>query len=301
MLMNLRLPLISLFFFLVVALSLACAEPPKRIGPVFQVVSLKVTPGTVSTNQEAAVTALIQNAGQVEGDYIAVLTVDGKKFPARTINIPAESTKRVAFTLTRDTPGEYELSMGKASATLIVKKFVRRDVELAYGSGEPRDALYSGANSGHLIDFTPPDKSFTLKKLRICGGIYGSGWHGQNFELYVLDRNFNIVINQTLPITVFPQREVRMYQLPMWRELEIQPTGIAERFYVYLYTDTPRLMGLHIGADSSIPNEHSDIATGMPPDLTIQSMQKLYPGQWCAERVKVNWLIQAIGSTYVSE
>jgi hypothetical protein len=39
----------------------------------------------------------------------------------------------------------------------------------------------------------------------------------------------------------------------------------------------------------------------MPPDLTIQSMQKLYPGQWCAERVKVNWLIQAIGSTYVSE
>ncbi len=284
-----------------VSLFLACAEPPKPPAPVFGVVSLQVTPATIPVGEEATIIATVQNSGQVEGNYQAVLTVDGKKVNAKTVTIPAESSRKINFPLSMDTPGTYEITVGKANALLTVKKFVQRDVNLSYGSGDPRDFLFAGALSGFLIDFTPPDKSFQLKRIRICGGIYGAGWHGQNFEIFVLDSNRNTIFSQVLPITLFPQREHRLYQLPVWREVEVVPTNLSEKFYIYVYTDAPRLQGLHIGVDNSIVNEHCDVGTGTPPNLTIASMANLYPGLWCADRSKVTWLIQATGTVRTPE
>jgi hypothetical protein len=179
---------------------------------------------------------------------------------------------------------------------LTVRKYSERPADISYCIEKPIDFLFAGANSGHLIDFTPPDASFILKKINICGGIYGSGWHGKSFEIFVLDQKMERITSLVTPITAFPQFEQRLMQMPVWREFEMDPVRLPDRFFVYVYTNVLRLQGLHLGVERSTLNQHSDVATGLPPDLTLVDMAKLYPGQWCADRSKVNWMIRVTGT-----
>jgi hypothetical protein len=294
--------ILSLLTIIVLAAPLgSCAEPAKPLMPVFRVVSLLVDPGTIQTGQEVTVTAEVQNTGNIDGIYQAVLSVNGEKLPAQPISIPPGKIGRATFRISRDKPGQYDLTMGNTSAVLAVKKYVERPAEISYCSEKPVDFLFAGTNSGHLVDFTPPDASFVLEKINICGGIYGSGWHGKSFEIFVLDKSMEKVTSLVTPITVFPQLEQRLMQMPVWREFEMDSIRLPEKFYVYVYTNAPRLQGLHLGVDKGTVNQHSDVAAGLPPDLTLVDMAKLYPGQWSADRSKVNWMVRVIGTIRTPE
>jgi hypothetical protein len=279
----------------------SCAEPARPLMPVFRVASLHAAPDKIETGQEATVTAEVQNTGNMEGIYQAVLSINGEKLPAQPISIQPGQVGRATFKISRDKPGQYDLAMGNSSAVLIVKKYVERVAEISYCSEKPMDFLFAGTNSGHLVDFTPLDASFVLKKINICGGIYGSGWHGKSFEIFVLNKNMEALTSLVTPITAFPQFEQRLMQMPVWREFEMDSIRLPERFYVYVYTNAPRLQGLHLGVDKGTINQHSDVATGLPPDLTLVDMAKLYPGQWCADRSKVNWMIRVFGTIRTPE
>ena len=49
------------------------------------------------------------------------------------------------------------------------------DVELKYDDGTAGAFLAAGGY-GYIIDFLPPAMPFTIKKVKICGVLYGSGW-----------------------------------------------------------------------------------------------------------------------------
>ena len=291
------------FIFAALSLLCACNSQPKEIPAIFDVVSLDVTPSQAITGQEVTVTAKIANSGGMPGNYTAVLKVDGQQIANKTINIPANTSKTATFSISKDKAGTYSIKLENLSAILQVRALVEKEkeVELKYDNGTSRDALWTVANGGFLIDFTPPGKPFKIKKVRICGGIYGTAWEGKNFELSILDKDKKVITNQIFPVDKFPVRGAFPYQPPIWVDINVPETNINDKFYVYLYTNMTKHHGIHVGVDDSVTNEHSDIAQGKPPNLTVKGMETVYPiSIWYSDSTKVNWMIRVVGTTLVS-
>jgi hypothetical protein len=151
--------------------------------------------------------------------------------------------------------------------------------------------------NGFLISFTPLAKPFVLKKVSICGGIYGVSWEGKTFELSVLDPFYTPLYRQVYAIAKFPVKSAFPYHEPSWVDFDITPLNLVDPFFVYLYTGTGMHKGIQVGVDNSVPNEHSDLASGHPPNLSIVSIDTFYgSGTWYSDRSKVNWMIRATGS-----
>lgn len=85
-----------------------------------EVSSLAVTPTLVLPGQEATVEADITNVGEVEGTLEAILKVNGVDTDSRIVTLLAGAKDKASFTVIRDLPGTYELSIGGQSATLTV-------------------------------------------------------------------------------------------------------------------------------------------------------------------------------------
>ena len=275
----------------------ACAQQPQEQSASFMVVSLGVVPSQVLAGQEATVTAQVANTGGQAGNYTTALTMNGEQVASRAITILPEKIGKLSFAVSRDKPGTYKIELGSASATLIVKAVEERDVELKYDNGTSQDALWAGNNNGFLISFTPPAKPFVLKKVSICAGIYGVAWEGKTFELSVLDPFYTPLYRQVYAIAKVPVKGAFPYHPPSWVDFDITPLNIENDFLVYLFTGTGMHKGIHVGVDNSVPNEHSDLASGHPPNLSIVSIDTFYNSTiWYSDHSKVNWMIRATGS-----
>jgi len=165
----------------------ACSQQPQAQPASFQVVSLGVTPEQVQVGEEATVIAQVINTGGLAGNYTAELSINGEIAATKTVTIQPEKIARITFNVSREDPGEYQIRLESAGTTLTVTSLEEREIELKYDSGISRTSLWAGNNQGFLISFTPPAKPFVLKKVSICGGIYGVAWEGKTFELSVLD------------------------------------------------------------------------------------------------------------------
>jgi len=294
--MKTRIPIVFLAPVLAVAL-FACSPQPQAQPASFQVISLGVTPEQVLAGQDALVTAQVINTGGMAGNFIAELTMNGEQVASRTITIQPDKIAKLTFNVTRDSPGTYKIELGSAGTNLIVKAVEEREVELKYDNGVSQDALWAGYNNGFLISFIPPAKPFILKKIRICGGIYGVAWEGKTFELSVLDQFYTPLYSEVWSIAKFPVRSAFPYREPSWVDFDIPPLNIENPFFVYLYTNMSKHKGIHVGVDDSVPNEHSDLASGTPPNLSIVSIDDYYTaGIWYSDRTKVNWMIRAVGN-----
>jgi len=275
----------------------SCSQQPQAQPASFQVVSLGVTPGEVLAGEDAAVVAQVTNMGGLAGNFTAELTMNGEQVASRTITIQPEKIAKLTFTISKDTPGTYKIQLGSASTTLTIKAMEEREVELKYDNGISQDALWAGNNGGFLISFTPPAKPFILKKVSICGGIYGVAWEGKTFELSVLDEFYTPLFSQVYAIAKFPVKGAFPYREPSWVDFDIPPLYLENPFLVYLYTGTGKHKGIHVGVDDSVTNEHSDLAGGRPPNLSIISIDTFYTaGLWYSDSSKVNWMIRATGS-----
>ncbi|MFA5401022.1 MAG: CARDB domain-containing protein [Dehalococcoidia bacterium] len=282
---------------LVAVIGFACSQQPQLQPASFQVVSLGVTPAQVQVDEEATVVAQVTNTGGLAGNYTAELTMNGDNVASKTVTIQPEKIAKITFDISREKPGKYEIRLESASATLTVTAVEERDVELKYDSGVSQDALWAGYNNGFLISFSPPAKPFVLKKVSICGGIYGVAWEGKTFELSVLDKFYTPFFSQVYAIAKFPVKGAFPYQEPSWVDFDIPPLPLENDFQVYLFTGTGMHKGIHVGVDDSIINEHSDLASGRPPNMVPIAIDTYYNSSfWYSDRSKVNWMIRATGS-----
>ncbi|MDD5647874.1 MAG: hypothetical protein PHY03_02960 [Dehalococcoidia bacterium] len=294
---RIKTPIFVSLILLVTAICLTCSQQPQMQPASFQVVSLGVTPEQVLAGEEAAVIAQVTNTGGLPGNFTAELTMNGEKVAARTITIQPEKIAKVTFNVSRDKPGIYKIQLDSASTILTVTAVEERDIELKYDSGVSQDALWAGYNNGFLIHFSPPAKPFILKKVSICGGIYGVAWEGKTFELSVLDMFNTPLYKQVYAIAKFPVKGAFPYQEPSWVDFDIPPLPLENDFQVYLFTGTGMHKGIHVGVDDSIINEHSDLASGRPPNISPVDIDTFYNSTfWYSDRSKVNWMIRATGS-----
>jgi len=285
------------FILLPVLICLACSQQPQAQPASFQVVSLGVTPAQVQVDEEATVVAQVTNTGRLAGNYTAELSMNGENVDSKTVTIQPEKIARITFTISRDKPGTYEIRLESASTTLSVTAMEERDVELKYDSGISQTSLWAGNNNGFLISFSPPAKPFILKKVSICGAIYGVSWEGKTFELSVLDQFYTPYYKQLYAIARFPVRGAFPYQEPPWVDFDIPPTRLENDFLVYLFTGTGMHKGIQVGVDDSVTNVHSDLASGRPPNMAVVEIDNFYTSTaWYKDRSKVNWMIRATGS-----
>jgi hypothetical protein len=84
----------------------------ERIGPLFTITSLDVTPEQVPPGQPVTVSAQVANIGDSEGSYTVNLTVNGQVEQTKTVTLAPEAMETVTFTVTKETPGSYTVSIG---------------------------------------------------------------------------------------------------------------------------------------------------------------------------------------------
>ena len=168
---------------------------------------------------------------------------------------------------------------------------------LSYDDGAARDCIsaYPPIMGGYLVDFSPTVVPFIIKKVRIYGAIYGSGWEGKDFEVQIWDEDHNVLHSATYPVTKFAAES------PAWIEVEIPDIEVSDKFYVHVYTGTGRMQGVHIGADDSVFNSHSNV-TVREGDITKTVEKWPYgPSFWFGDKSKVNWMIRVVGTIMVTQ
>jgi hypothetical protein len=280
---------------------IACASQPPVAPAYFEVISLQVSPSEVLEGQEITITASVTNTGGMPGNFDEPLLVNGIEAASKVTTLQPGATRTLTYVISRNKSGTFSVSLHNANAKFSVKAMAQREMELKYDNDSSKTALWADYNGGFLIDFTPPNPPFRISKIRICGGIYGVSWEGKTFDLYILDSDMkSVVYNQTYAIDKFPVRGAFPYQPPLWVDFDIPQMTLDGKFYVYLYTSTGKHKGIHVGVDDTVFNDHSQLAQGKPPYLTIITPGNLYPPTiWYADSTKDNWMIRVVGTSLV--
>jgi len=78
----------------------------------FTITGLDVTPEQVPPGQPVTVSAQVTNIGDSEGNYTVNLTVNGQVEQTKAVTLAPEVMETVTFTVTKETPGSYTVSIG---------------------------------------------------------------------------------------------------------------------------------------------------------------------------------------------
>ncbi len=279
---------------LVLITPLACKAPAEKLRAEFEVISLDIVPAEVKVGEPVTVTAKIANIGKVQGTYTAILMVNDAEVERKNVTILPEDAQIVTFKLIKDIAGTYTVKVAGLTKILVVKKLIAKEIELKYDDGSARDALSSGG--GYLVDFSPSAASFTIKKIKLLGGVFGTGWEENKFEVEIWDKDRRVLYRETYPVTRFPVGGLA------WVDVEIPDIKITDKFYVHVWTGTGRLRGIHLGADDSVINEHSTLTVRTAEGGTLIRIDWPYSSHyWFGDKSKVNWMIRVVGEALVTE
>jgi hypothetical protein len=78
----------------------------------FTITGLDVTPEQVLPGQPVTVSAQVTNVGGSEGNYTVNLTVNGQVEQTKAVTLAPEAMEPVTFTVTKEAPGSYTVSIG---------------------------------------------------------------------------------------------------------------------------------------------------------------------------------------------
>jgi dipeptidyl aminopeptidase/acylaminoacyl peptidase len=78
-------------------------------------------PAEAMLGETISVTAQVNNTGGSEGDYTAVLTLDGREIETKSVMVSAGTEATVTFSLAPDAAGIYQVRLGGLTKILIVK------------------------------------------------------------------------------------------------------------------------------------------------------------------------------------
>jgi hypothetical protein len=88
----------------------------------FNVSNLNINPATVQPGGPVNVSASVTNLGSAEGSYRAVLTVNGINEAEKVINLAPQASQTVTFSVTKNTVGQYQISIGNQKGNLTVSE-----------------------------------------------------------------------------------------------------------------------------------------------------------------------------------
>ena len=86
----------------------------------FQVSNLRIEPSEIKTGEKATVSAEVKNTGGSEGSYTAELKVNGMTESSQNLTIPSGASSGITFTVSKDTPGVYQVTLGGLTGQFIV-------------------------------------------------------------------------------------------------------------------------------------------------------------------------------------
>ena len=281
----------SLLFMPVSCASPEHTTPPASPEPTkFEVIHLHINPNGVMPGDPITITATIENTGEMEGTYTAILILAGQELERKDVSVGSEARGTAIFeVISPEAAGNYELTAGEASSTLTVfdQQPELRQYLLSYDDGLPDSSFWSGEES-YLVEFSPPAKLFTVERVLILGWVSAkSEEHYQNrqFTVKLWDKNTGSeLVTQNFPWRLFGDEA-------KWVELDITNTTVDDDFYVTVTTNSTRENRINIDYDTSTPNEHSYMSRN----------GKIIPwATWAREEVeytreKVNWMIRVSG------
>ena len=105
---------ITIMLMLALVFPIACAKAEFKLG------SLEISPSQVAIGDVATVTVDLTNSGGAEGTYGVTLVINGISVETKDVTVPAETTKEVSFTVSKQDIGTYKIQIGDLTETLHV-------------------------------------------------------------------------------------------------------------------------------------------------------------------------------------
>ncbi len=154
------------------------------------------------------------------------------------------------------------------------------EVELKYDDGES-DGNCSSGYQGFLAHFSPSVVPLTISKVRVFTNLHGTGYEERKPRLEIWDKDFNMQYICEEPYTSFSSK-------PSWVSIQIPTVTVDNDFYIVFYTNSRREGGVYMHYDTSVRNEHSEMAAdGKVKDWGGWQQT---PKEW------TNWMIRVIGT-----
>jgi hypothetical protein len=145
------------------------AEPAPKKPAAFEEGDLEI-PVTCRVGDTITVNTSVSNTGDEPGIYTAIFTVNGEEVSRELISVGAGDSEEVSFEFIRQEAGDYELAVGESRTSITVYGWV--PCEIKYDKGVmQRLSYYSIGNDGLIVRFTPEDRLFKIKKIRLCGTV----------------------------------------------------------------------------------------------------------------------------------
>jgi uncharacterized protein YfaS (alpha-2-macroglobulin family) len=157
----------------------ACQDKPID----FEVLSLNITPPKVVTGEKATVNVEIRNNNAEDTTYNVPLMVDGVADDRKSVTLAPGAAESITFTLTRNHPGIYIISVGSSESTLVVEKLVPPEFHLynldinptEVDSGEAvvitaKIANVGGTQSSYTAELKVDDCTVQTEKVTLAAG-----------------------------------------------------------------------------------------------------------------------------------
>lgn len=170
-------PAIALAFSIVVVGLTSCtsasagpaAVAQGAVQPRFQIVGLGVNPAVVKPGEDVQVVASVVNFGNVSGEYIADLKIDGVTSGTSTVNVPAGDSRGITFRISRESAHVYQVNMGELSGQFEVKA---QQGDISVSSSSPQGGASCCSTSGSVASSASTVPSVS-SGASCCGGSGG--------------------------------------------------------------------------------------------------------------------------------
>ena len=93
---------------------------PRQLPPVMALEYLAVNPQHTYAGQPVTITTNVSNAGGATGSYTVVLMINGQQEATRLVSAGAMSAVPVKFTVTKDVPGTYTVTIGNQQSSFTI-------------------------------------------------------------------------------------------------------------------------------------------------------------------------------------
>jgi hypothetical protein len=215
-------------------------NPIPKAYAEFEVGPITVTRNGVSVGETATVSTNVTNTGGVNGNYTAVLTVNGQQVGQKDISIGPGGTETVTFQVTKSAAGSYKLAVGDSTAVLNVYQW---PYKIQYDLGSATGELLSvSGDYGHIVHFTPPATPFKIQKIDVyVSAIVAqeSEWTDKLITLRIWDSGRN---SQLWSVNL-PWRAFWNETGGFWKEIDVPNVSVDGDFYVEMVTHSNQFQG----------------------------------------------------------